>query len=75
MIKIGLEVEKNLETLIKESFRYSFIDINGCDFDKISENEFLFIIIDDSIKDLESRLRFYKDYKIKVLLLASIFDI
>ncbi len=75
MIKIGIEVEKNLETLIRESFRYSFVDTSGYEVQRFSENNILFIIIDDSVKDLEARLRFYKDYKIKVLLLASVFNI
>ena len=75
MIKIGIEVEKNLETLIRESFRYSFVDTSGYEIQRFSENNILFIIIDDSVKDLEARLRFYKDYKIKVLLLASVFNI
>lgn len=75
MFKIALEIEKNMEILLREYFEYEFINTQEYTFEKINSENFDIAIIDYSIKDLELRLLEFKTYKIKVILLATIFDI
>ena len=75
VIKIAFEVENTLQTLLKEYFEYDFIDTKDQDFSKIYSEHFDLAILDSNCKNLENRLWGYKAQDIKVILLATVFDI
>lgn len=75
MIKIALEVENNLKILLEENFSYEFFDVKDLKIKEIVDKNIGIAIIDNSVIDLEDRLTQYKNYNIKVILLATVFDI
>ncbi|MCP1223010.1 LytTR family transcriptional regulator DNA-binding domain-containing protein [Sebaldella sp. S0638] len=75
MIRIALEVEEALRTLLIEYFEYEFINTKNCNFQKIYSEHFDLAIIDSIHENLENRLWEYKSKEVKVILLATVFDI
>ena len=75
MIRIALEVEDALQTLLKEYFEYEFISTKDYNFQKIYSEHFDLAILDSVHENLENRLWEYKSKEIKVILLATFFDI
>ena len=75
MIRIALEVEETLQTLLKEYFDYEFVNTKDYNFPKIYSEHFDLAILDSIHENLESRLWEYKSKEVKVILLATVFDI
>ena len=75
MIRIALEVDETLHTLLKEYFDYEFINTKDYNFQKIYSEHFDLAILDSIHENLENRLWEYKSKEIKVILLATVFDI
>ena len=75
MVRIALEVEDALQTLLKEYFEYEFISTKDYNFQKIYSEHFDLAILDSVHENLENRLWEYKSKEIKVILLATFFDV
>ena len=69
MTKIAIETDRTLKILLREYFEYEFIETKNYDIDDILKEGISLLIIDDSIENIESRLKILKKYKIKVILL------
>ena len=55
MIRIALEVEETLQTLLKEYFDYEFVNTKDYNFPKIYSEHFDLAILDSIHENLESR--------------------
>ncbi|MCB8563430.1 LytTR family DNA-binding domain-containing protein [Fusobacterium ulcerans] len=69
MTKIAIETDRTLKILLREYFEYEFIETKNYEIDDILKEGISLLIIDDSIENIESRLKILKKYKIKVILL------
>lgn len=67
--KIAIETDRTLKILLREYFEYEFIETKNYEIDDILKEGISLLIIDDSIENIESRLKILKKYKIKVILL------
>ena len=73
--RIALEIERNLEILLREYYEYDFINTVNYEVHDILKEDITLLIMDDSDKNAELRLKLLKKYNIKVLFLSSDFDI
>ena len=69
MTKIAIETDRTLKILLREYFVDEFIETKNYEIDDILKEGISLLIIDDSIENIESRLKILKKYKIKVILL------
>ena len=73
--RIALEIDRNLEILLREYYEYDFINTVNYEVHDILKEDITLLIMDDSDKNAELRLKLLKKYNIKVLFLSSDFDI
>ena len=73
--RIALEIERNLEILLREYYEYDFINTVNYEVHDILKEDITLLIMDDSDKNAGLRLKLLKKYNIKVLFLSSDFDI
>ena len=74
MSRIALEIDRNLEILLREYYEYDFINTANYEVHDISKEDITLLIMDDSDKNVGLRLKLLKKYNIKVLFLSSDFD-